>query len=74
MAPYPAEVGIETESSISGSVLTVDDPEAASAGQQMGCITQALLRKYMPQFYSAGQDDGTQAQLSISLPAFPNLS
>ena len=57
----------ETESSFSGSVLPTDDPELAIVDQQVGDKAQALLCKYMPQFYTTNQADGSQAEPSGSL-------
>ena len=57
----------ETESSFSGSVLSTDDPELAASDQQAGDKAQALLRKYMPQFYTTSQGDGSQTEPPGSL-------
>ena len=64
--PQPADFD-KTESSVSGSVFTVDDPDTNAAEQQIGDKAQSLLRKYSPQFYGTGQGDGSQAEPSVSL-------
>ena len=66
-APYPTEPDPESGSSYSGSVMTVEDPEVAVADLNMGDKAQALLRKYLPQFYETGRGAGG----ALGFPAIP---
>ena len=63
----PLDMDFDTESSFSGSVLSMEDPEAAIAEFRVGSQAEALLRKYLPQFYGVSQGDGTQTEPSDSL-------
>ena len=57
---------MDSESSLSGSVLTTAaDPEATAADLRLGDKAQTLLRKYLPRFYCTDQGRATEP-LAIS--------
>ena len=66
---YPMPVhDVDSESSLSGSVLTTAaDPEATAADLRLGDKAQTLLRKYLPQFYCTDQGSEGQAETPASL-------
>ena len=59
---------VDSESSLSGSVLTTAaDPEARAADLRLGDKAQTLLRKYLPHFYCTDQGSEGQAETPASL-------
>ena len=66
-ALLPGERDFDTESSLSGSVLTADEPEPGAPEIVIGDKAQALLKKYLPQFYGEAQGSYQQAEPSASL-------
>ena len=59
---------VDSESSLSGSVLTTAaDPEATAADLRLGDKAQTLLRKYLPHFYCTDQGSEGQAETPASL-------
>ena len=63
----PMDREFDVESSLSGSVLSVDEPDPGAPEIVIGDKAQALLKKYLPQFYGETQDSDQQAVPSASL-------